>query len=154
MAKKDNTEAEAPKEPKAPKPPRYPNVPAAYLAESGNYRPGYDAKHASDVAKAILAGGDEQDLLRTLGTDTLREKAIKQVATAQGKFGTQGTEGFVLINGVEYAARKVRGGPVRVDGEDGWEQHTSGAVFDSFESKADREKGKAEAASAGMAETE
>lgn len=149
--------AEAPAEAVEEKPvkvkePVNPQVPAAYKTEKGTYKPGHDAKHASDVAGRILAGEDESEALRELGSDNLRTKALKQVETARSKFATAGTEGTVKIDDVEYEARKVRGGPVRFDGDDGWESVNDGPVFDSFLSTKDAEKAKAEAEKAGQAE--
>lgn len=154
MAKKEAAVTEAVETTEAPvkvKEPINPQVPAEYKAESGRYKPGHDAKHASAVASRILGGEDESDALRELGSDKLREKALKQVETARAKYATAGEAGFVLIDGVEFEARKVRGGPVRVDGDSGWESITSGPVFDSFESAKSREASKAEAEAAGQA---
>jgi len=140
---------------KAPKAPINPNVPAEYKNPvTGTYLPGHDAKHKSYVAKAILAGGDEQALLAELGSDKLREGAIKQVETAQAKYATTGTAGFVVIKNQEYEARKLRGdGGIRVDGENGWELHpVDSKIGKTFESVADREKNAAEATEAGLAE--
>lgn len=154
MAKVKDTESieatEAPAE-KPAKAPINPQVPAAYKTEKGTYKPGHDARHASDVAKRILDGEDESTALAELGSDNLRTKALKQVETARAKYATAGEAGFALIDGVEYEARKVRGGPVRVDGDSGWESYSDGPIFDSFESVKTREANKAEAEKAGLA---
>lgn len=150
-------EAEATEAPavKAPKAPVNPQVPLEYKNETtGKYLPGRDARHASDVAKAILNGGDEQALLASLGSDKLREKAVKQVTNGQAKFATQGVGGTVIIKGNKFDARKLRNdGGVRVDGDNGWELFASDTkVAQSFESTADAEKSAAEAEAAGMAD--
>jgi len=145
-------EAKAPKEPKAPV---NPQVPAEYKnPTTGRYLPGRDARHASDVAKAIAAGGDEQTLLASLGSDLLRTKAIKQSENLRNKIATAGTPGFAIIGKQEFEARKVRGsGVVNVDGDNGWVSYDADTeVAKSFESVKDREKAAAEAEKAGMAE--
>lgn len=53
------------------------------------YLPGHDARHAGQVARAILAtpvGGDNRDhLLATLPTEALRNKALAQIARGNAK---------------------------------------------------------------------
>jgi hypothetical protein len=50
----------------------------AQTARNRAYRPGHDARHAGQVARAILGTG-RQDLLDTLPTQALRDKAQAQV---------------------------------------------------------------------------
>ena len=158
MAKKEAApvEAEVTEAPvKKAKEPVNPQVPAEYKNETtGKYLPGRDARHASDVAKRVLDGEDEQKALAELGSDKLREKAVKQIGNAQAKYATQGVGGTVVIKGQKYDARKLRNdGGVRVDGDNGWELHASDTkVAQSFESTADAEKSAAEAEAAGMAD--
>jgi hypothetical protein len=115
----------------------------AVVTGKGKYAPGGDAKHKSAVTAAILAGGDEQELLAQLGSDRLREQAVKQVENARTRLATQGTPGTVEIKGEEYDARKVRGanGVVRYDGDKGWtEVALDSKIGATFKSTADREK--------------
>lgn len=51
-------------------------VPAEYLQPNGKYRPGYDAKHAGDVARKIVETGKTTHL-NELPTDALKAKASR-----------------------------------------------------------------------------
>lgn len=129
----------------------YPNVPAEYKnPDTGRYLPGKDARHASDVAKAIIGGADETKALAALGSDVLRAKAVKQVENHNERLAKQGIEGEVTVRGEVYDARKVRGsGAVRYDGPKGWvEVEAETKIAQSFVSRADLDKAAAEAGEA------
>ena len=120
-----------------------PNVPAEYKnPETGRYLPGRDARHASDVAKAIIGGADEGKALAALGSDVLRAKALKQVENHNERLAKQGIEGEVTVKGEQYDARKVRGsGAVRYDGPKGWvEVDADNRIAKTFQSRADLDK--------------
>jgi len=137
------TEAEAVATPAKVKEPINPQVPAEFKnAESGRYLPGKDAAHKSQVAKAIVAGGNRDKLLAELGSDKLREGALKQVENFYQKIGSKGTAGFVKVKTDEFEARKLRGdGGVWFDGDKGWEHVASDSkIAKTFESLADRDK--------------
>lgn len=139
MAENDKTEA--PVKEKAPKEPVNKQVPAQYKnAETGKYLPGLDARHASDVAKRIVAGEDEQKALAELGSDKLRAKALNQVESQRVKIANTGVAGFVNVRGEEFEARRLRGGKVRYDGPKGWvEVEADDKIAKTFESLKDRE---------------
>lgn len=144
----DNTTAEAVTEEKpvrAKKDPStiLPNVPAEYKnPATGRYLPGRDARHASDVAKAIIGGADEAKALAALGSDVLRAKALKQVENHNERLAKQGIEGEVTVKGEVYDARKVRGsGAVRYDGPKGWvEVDADNRIAKTFKSRAELDK--------------
>lgn len=56
-----------------------PKIPAEYLQANGKYIPGYDARHAGQVARSILETG-KQTRLAELPTEALKNKALNLVA--------------------------------------------------------------------------
>lgn len=83
MSDTTNTKTAAPAKAKAP---INPNVPAEYKQDNGKYRPGYDAKHAGDVARRIVATGKTTHL-NELPTEALKAKAsrLAEVWTAKAE---------------------------------------------------------------------
>lgn len=55
-----------------------PAIPAEYLQANGKYIPGYDARHAGQVARSILETG-KQTRLAELPTEALKNKALNLV---------------------------------------------------------------------------
>jgi hypothetical protein len=71
------------------------------------YLPGHDARHASDVAKRILAGEDKTKALNELGSDALRAKAIQQVARTQVKATVRAVKAQAQNPAVEVEPVKI-----------------------------------------------